>query len=196
MTRSFVPALVLLLFATSVSGQGFGKVEIFGGYSYVHTPSTSQGGPPVSTFFASANLSGWNGALEYKPIRWFGVVADFGGDYGTQQVTLGCEAIISCPPPPFNASAHVHSVLFGPKVSMGVGKFTPFVRGLVGVAHTNLTGSSSFSDTARSWAVGGGLDYRLVKGIAWRVQGDSLDTNFFGKMQKSFRLATGVVFNF
>lgn len=196
MIRSFVPAFAILLFATNVGAQGFDKVEIFGGYSYVRTPSTSQAGPPVGTSFSSANLSGWNGSLEYKPIRWFAAVADFGGAYGTQQVTLGCEVIIPCPPPPFNASAHVYSVLSGPQVSVSVAKITPFVRGLVGVAHISLTGESSFSDTARSWAIGGGLDYRLVRGIAWRVQGDSLNTNFFGKTQNTFRLSTGVVFHF
>ena len=73
---------------------------------------------------------------------------------------------------------------------------TPFVYGLVGVSHTSLTGPSNFSDTERSWAIGGGLDYRLLKGIAWRVQADSLHTDFFGKAQNNFRLSTGVVFLF
>ena len=195
-TRSIVPVLVLMTFATSLGAQELSKVDIFGGYSYVHIVSTSQGGPLLVTSFASANLSGWNGSLQYKPMRWLGVVADLGGSYGTQQVTLGCEVIIPCPPPPFNASARVHSVLFGPQVSISVAKVTPFVRGLVGVAHTSLTGSSNFSDTARSWAIGGGLDYRLLKAIAWRVQAGGLNTNSFGRTQNNFRLSTGVVFHF
>lgn len=196
MARSIAPLLVLLLFATSVGAQGFDKVDIFGGYSFVHTPSTSQAGVPLATSFASGNLNGWNGLLEYKPIRWLGAVADFGGSYGTQKVTLGCEVIIPCPPPPFNASAHMHSVLFGPQISMSVGRVTPFVRGLVGLAHTSLTDSSSFSDTTRSWAIGGGADFRLAKKIGWRFQADSLNTNFFGKTQTNFRLAAGLVFHF
>jgi hypothetical protein len=77
MTRTFVPALVLLLFATVVGAQEFSKVDIFGGYSYVRMVSTSQAGTPLASSFASANLNGWNGSLEYKPIRWFGAVADF-----------------------------------------------------------------------------------------------------------------------
>lgn len=199
MTRYIVPALVfLLLFATGASAQESSKVDIFGGYSYLRMVSTSQGGPVaiLATSFASASLNGWNGSLEYKPVRWLGALADFGGSYGTEQITLGCEAIITCPRPPFNASAHVHSVLFGPRVSVSIAKATPFVHGLVGIAHTTLTGSSNFSDTARSWAIGGGLDYRLRKGIAWRVQADDLNTGFFGKTQNNFRLSTGVVFHF
>lgn len=195
MAHSIVALLVLLPFATSVEAQEFGKVDIFGGYSFVHTPSTSQAGVPVAAFFTSSNLNGWNGSLEYKPIRWLGAVADFGGSYGTQQVTPGCEVITPCPPP-FNASAHIHSVLFGPRASLSVGKFRPFVHGLVGVAHASLTGSSNFSDTARSWAIGGGVDYRLAKGIGWRFQADDLNTNSFGKTQSNFRLSTGVAFHF
>jgi hypothetical protein len=196
MRRYVLPVLVLLLFATGSGAQEFSKVDIFGGYSYVRMVSTSQAGTPLATSFASANLNGWNGSLEYKPIRWFGAVADFGGSYGSQQVTLGCEVIIPCPPPPFRATAHVHSALFGPRLSVSIAKATAFVHGLVGVAHTSLTDPSNFSDTARSWAIGGGLDYRLLKGIAWRVQADGLHTDFFGKTQNNFRLSTGVAFHF
>lgn len=196
MMRFIVPVLALLLFASRASAQGFDKIEFFGGYSYVHMTATSQASFPLATSFASANLNGWNGSLEYKPIRWLGAVADFGGSYGTQQITLGCEVIIPCPPPPFNAGVHVHSILFGPRLSISVGKVTPFVHGLVGLAHTSLTGSSNFSDTARSWAIGGGLDYRLAKGIAWRVQADGLNSSFFGRNQSNFRLSTGVVLHF
>ena len=196
MRRYVVSVLVLLLFASGVGAQESSKVDIFGGYSYVRMVSTSQAGAPLATSFASANLNGWNGSLEYKPIRWLGAVADFGGSYGTQQVSLGCEVIIPCPPPPFRAAAHVHSALFGPRLSVSLAKATPFVHGLVGVAHTSLTGPSNFSDTALSWAIGGGLDYRLLNGIAWRVQADSLHTDFFGKAQNNFRLSTGVVFHF
>jgi hypothetical protein len=35
-----------------------------------------------------------------------------------------------------------------------------------------------------------------VKGLAWRVQVDDLNTSFFGKTQSNFRLATGVVLRF
>ena len=104
-----------MTFATSLGAQELSKVDIFGGYSYVHIVSTSQGGPLLVTSFASANLSGWNGSLQYKPIRWLGVVADLGGSYGTQQVTLGCEVIIPCPP--LNASARAHSVHIHPTVT-------------------------------------------------------------------------------
>jgi opacity protein-like surface antigen len=198
MTRSFLPVLALLLFAIGASAQEPAKVDLFGGYSYTHVPSTTLPPTPAGApSFASANLNGWNATVEYKPVRWLGAVADFGGSYGTQQVTPGCEVIIPCPPPSFNASARVYSVLFGPRVSVTVGKATPFVHGLVGLAHTRVSGSgSTFSDISHAWAIGGGLDYRLGKGVAWRFQADGLMTNLFAKTQSNFRLSTGIVLRF
>ena len=52
------------------------------------------------------------------------------------------------------------------------------------------------ADVIRFDQIGGGLDYRLVKGIAWRLQGDGLITGFYGKTQTNFRLSTGLVFRF
>jgi hypothetical protein len=196
MLRLLVPVLTVLLFATSVCAQESAKFDVFGGYSFAHAPSTTVSGPPLPTSIASGNLNGWNGSVEFKPFRWLGGVADFGGTYGTQQVTLGCEAIVPCPPPPFNASSHLHTALFGARLSASVGKATPFVQVLAGLAHTSLTGLSNLSDTSHAWAVGGGFDYHLVKGLAWRVQVDDLNTSFFGKTQSNFRLATGVVLRF
>lgn len=196
MLRRLVPVLAVLLFATRVCAQESAKFDVFGGYSFVHAPSTAISGFPVPTSIASGNLNGWNGSVEFKPFHWIGGVADFGGTYGTQQVTLGCEAINPCPPPPFNASSHLHTAMFGARLSTSFGRATPFAQVLAGLAHTSLSGSSNFSDTSRAWSVGGGLDYRLVKGIGCRFQLDDLNTGFFGKTQSNFRLSTGVVLRF
>src|SRR2546427_1785439 len=63
-------------------------------------------------------------------------------------------------------SASDHTFLFGPRVSVSVGKLKPFVHGLFGEARTKGNGSGlSISDTAFATALGGGVDYRLVRGI-------------------------------
>jgi len=64
---------------------------------------------------------------------------------------------------------------------------------LFGAAHASQTGSS---DTSFATAVGGGLDYRLIHGIAWRLQGDEVHTRFFGGGQDHFRFSTGIDFRF
>ncbi len=78
---------------------------------------------------------------------------------------------------------------------MPVGKFTPFGEFFVGLAHTS---SNGFSPTKTSWAtaLGGGLDYRLVRLLALRVEGDYVRTIFFSTSQNDIRISTGIVFRF
>jgi len=54
----------------------------------------------------------------------------------------------------------------------------------------------SASDTSFGTAIGGGLDYKLIKGVAWRFQGDALHTHLFGAGQNNLRLSTGLVLRF
>ncbi len=90
-----------------------------------------------------------------------------------------------------------YNFLFGPRVSFSVGKFTPFAHVLVGASHATDNGSGlSDSDTSLATAIGGGLDYKLIKGVGWRIQGDELHTRLFGSTQDHFRFSTGIVFRF
>lgn len=156
--------------------------NIFFGYSY------SRGEPPASS--QALNLNGWEGSLEGKFLPWIGVVADFGGQYGSvaQNACLGC---------PNLGDIRRYTVLFGPRVSVSVGKFTPFAHLLIGAAHVSASGDGS--DTSFATAIGGGLDYKLIKGLAWRIQGDDLHTRFAtpnGNGQDHLRLSTGIVLRF
>ena len=95
--------------------------------------------------------------------------------------------------------SYMLNVLFGPQVSVSVGKITPFAHILGGISHitvgsTSLTPSSS--DTSFGDAIGGGFDYKLIPTIAWRVQADLVQTRFFSNNQNNFRLATGIAFHF
>jgi hypothetical protein len=90
-----------------------------------------------------------------------------------------------------------HALLFGPRASLSIGRYTPFAELLLGFAHqSDVGGPISNSDTTFSSAVGGGLDYKLIKGVAWRLQGDSIHTHFFGNAQNDLRISTGIVFRF
>jgi len=162
---------------------GFGQVPTRGnaflGYSYASANLSFNG---------RTNLNGWNGSLEGKILPWVGIVADFSGLYGSQNVPII---------PPISVTTGVHSFVFGPRASLAVGKFTPFVHALFGASHVNeraLGFSGSDSSFATAW--GGGVDYRLVHGIGWRVQADMLQTRFFHDTQNNFRLSTGVVLHF
>lgn len=158
------------------------KANVFLGYSYMSADTNSS---------SRANLNGWNGSVEGKVLPWVGIVADLNGQYGSQSVTVGSVTV--------KPSQHYLNVLFGPQVSMSVGKIRPFFHLLGGVSHINVGStafSSSTSDTSFGDAIGGGVDYKLIPGLAWRVQADLVQTRFFSTSQKDFRLATGVVFHF
>jgi hypothetical protein len=119
------------------------------------------------------NLNGWTGALEGKVAPFLGIVADISGQYGS--------------------GVSQHNVLFGPRVSTSIGKIRPFAHVLIGVSHVSGGGDS---DTSFGDAIGGGVDYKLIKVIAWRFQGDLLQTRFFNDTQNDFRFSTGVVVHF
>jgi len=52
------------------------------------------------------------------------------------------------------------------------------------------------SDTSFAWALGAGLDYKIIRPIAWRFQGDYVETRFFGDTQNDVRLSTDIVVRF
>ncbi len=198
MRRLILAGFAFLLFAATAHAQLPTKGDAYFGYSYLRTGAVSLNVPSIfaSQSVAPSNLNGWNGSVEFKLLPWVGGVADFGGNYGTERVVPFCGMNIPCVAP-FNVSGSVHSFLVGPRVAVSVGKVTPFVHGLIGGARTSASKSGfSVSDTSFSSAVGGGLDYRLVRGIAWRVQADDLRTSFFSGTQHNFRFSTGLVLHF
>jgi len=167
--------------------------NIFVGYSYsggdVNAPRVGTTAGPS----AGANLNGWEGSLEGKFLPWVGIVADLSGHYGSHDLPV----CTNCNIVPISFSVKRYTFLFGPRVSVSVGKFTPFAHALIGAGHVRDEGAGiSTSDTSLATAIGGGLDYKLIKGIAWRVQGDEVHTQFFGHGQDHFRFSTGIVFRF
>jgi len=180
----------LLLFAGLAGAQVPTSGNVFFGYSYYNTDISSTG---------RANSNGWEASVEGKIIPWVGIVADFDNHYGSQNFS-GCGE----PPPQlgagvcpggFNASVTEYNFLFGPRVSFSVGRFRPFAEALFGGAHVNVN-SGVGSDISFATALGGGLDYKIIKPVAWRFQGDYVQTRFFGATQNNVRLSTGIVLRF
>jgi len=172
-------AFILSVFTVLVSSFSAGqdsnsKVQVFGGYSLLHTNNNGLNGPTLDSFFGTptgifstpSNFSGWDTQLQFNANRTLGIVADLGGNYGNLFTASSSSGIAGLP------TAHSHSFLFGPVVSAHVRKTTPFVHALFGVnrltssSTTSITGLSitslpSVSDSAFAMALGGGLDYNL-----------------------------------
>jgi len=172
--------------------------NIFFGYSYSQGQAfTGSTVPILLTPKADISMNGWEGSLEGKFLPWIGVVADFDWHYGGSALTQACEAQPGCVPKPFRLNASRHTVLFGPRASITWGRYTPFAEVLIGLAHqTDTGGGISNSQNTFASALGGGLDYTLLKGIAWRGQIDSIHTGFFNGGQNNLRVSTGIVFRF
>jgi hypothetical protein len=182
---------VVLLFASLASAQVPGG-NVFFGYSY-YSEDLSSIGQVDTGGWGRANTNGWEASLEGKVIPFLGFVADFDSHYGSQNLDIVCPAGPSCPT--VSANITEHNFLFGPRVSFSAGKFRPFVEGLFGGAHINI-GDGVGSNTSFATALGGGLDYKIFKPLAWRFQGDYVQTRFFGATQNNVRLSTGIVFRF
>ena len=176
---------VVLLFAGAASAQDDSKVEAFGGYSFAR----------LSTDGYGVNLNGGSASVAYNLNSYLGVVGDFGGYHGGADFGNG----------------DLYTYLFGPKVSMHTGKFTPYAQALFGGAHVtgqqeeectgvvrNVTGcGGNLSENSFSMAIGGGADYNLTPHLGVRlVQAEYFMTDFYSRRENGVRISTGITFRF
>jgi opacity protein-like surface antigen len=186
-----ITAVVFTLFLLATVGYAqvpSGNAYI--GYSYMSADLLSSG---------RTNLNGWNGSLEGKVLPFIGIVADFSGNYGSAGIAPNpdCSGFVSGPCAGLSANTKLYSYLFGPRVSVTVGKIRPFAEALFGAGHITASASGySNSDTSFAYAVGGGIDYHLIPLISWRLEGDLLQTRFFSNTQNNIRISTGIVVHF
>ncbi|MFZ0214235.1 MAG: outer membrane beta-barrel protein [Candidatus Acidiferrales bacterium] len=180
----FFGLLSLLAFFTFPALAQGPSVDVFGGYEYLHWGLSS----------GHLNMNGGEGAATLNLIPWLGLTADISGEYNNNGA---------------NGTTHLYTYLFGPTVyPLGHHKFTPFVHGLAGYGHVNvdIPGAGTLTDSGFTYALGAGLDWKLIPHISLRlVQGDYEQTRFFSGIlsgagfsgtQKSTRIATGVVIHF
>ena len=179
--RRFVFMFVLFSLAGVARAQIPTSGNIYLGYSYYNTDVTGNRG----------SLNGWEGSLEGKLFPFLGIVADFSGDYGSLNFPEVC---VGVPCSSASTSAHILDVLFGPRVSFSVGKFRPFAEVEIGASHATTNGFGS--DSSFATAVGGGLDYKLIKLVAWRIQGDYIHSSLFNSSQGNARISTGIAVHF
>jgi opacity protein-like surface antigen len=182
-------SIALFLFASLASAQIPASGNIFVGYSYENASSSV-----MNLNLSRPNLQGWEASLEGKVAPWIGIVTDFSGHYGSQ-------TFVELPggpgPVTIKVTGHELEVMFGPRVSVPIGKYTPFGEAMVGIAHINTGGTfPGPSNTSLATALGGGIDYRLVKLVALRLEGNYITTRFFNTTQNNIRLSTGVVLRF
>jgi len=173
-------AFFLPVFSPAVSAQT--KGDLYLGFSFVSSdPTFSSGGGDLSSGSAGrASLNGWDASASVRLLPWIRAVADVGAGYGTVPVVfsgiLGSQKL--------NANTNLHTYLFGPRASIPVGRVTPFGHALFGYAHQGIAADAFVPNVGQhegafAFDLGGGLDFRLVSRVAWRVQADYLQTKLF-----------------
>lgn len=174
--RTVVLLIVLLgLFPLLVMAQETPKAEVFGGYQFTRTNIIGTG----------LNFNGWNASVTGNVNKWFGVAADFSGNYHSET----------------GGSLKVYSYTFGPVVSLNhEGTLNPFVHALFGGAHANLSvsGAGSAGTNGFTMMMGGGADAKISPRLAVRLfQADWVYYHFEGVGEsKNVRVSTGLVFRF
>jgi hypothetical protein len=186
MKKFFVIAFAFGLLSLPLIAQD--KVEVFGGYQYLHIGTNTSAG-----INSGQGFNGWNAAAAYNFNKNLGVEGDFSGTY----------AKVS------GVSFHIYTYTGGPVVSMNTGKIKPFAHVLFGGAQ--LTGSAqgaSVTFNGFTTMVGGGVDAKVNKVLAIRLaQFDWLYYHFGSKTiagttvpsfsgSNNVRISTGVVLRF
>lgn len=183
-SNGMVHAWRLLAVALLVIGMrqpAFGQspaVEVFVGFS--HLPADGDDYPREASQGVQASVAGnFN--------RWFGVVADFGAQFGSSS-DLGPRA------PGIVAHTKVYQYLAGPCFTARTEKFDVFVQALAGGA-TGRSGIVGFSDSGLTFGGGGGVAFRLGDRGAIRAQLDLLGS-FVDILEDNVRLGVGVAMRF
>jgi opacity protein-like surface antigen len=185
MKGSAVVVLLLAVLACALPAKAQNDASMFeayGGYDYVRYNAT----PNISGVPPSESVSGNGGSaqLDYNVTNWLGLVADFSG-YAVARQGLG--------------TTHQVSYLFGPRVSLRRGRFTPFAQVLLGRVWAE-DGVTFGSVTAFGMTAGGGVDVSVSRHIAIRpVQAEYFLTTFpdgNNNRQNNFRFSAGIIFRF
>jgi len=215
----------------SVGQDSTSKVQIFGGYSLLHLDTGGLNSTTLDTAFFSTglgvapNLNGWEAQIQYNVKPMLGIVADFGGNYGSLFTASSGSGITGLP------STSSYSFLFGPAVQTHRGRLTPFAHALFGVNRLSdsislfavpvsnssiafAPSNSTYTDTAFAMALGGGIDYNISSRFGLRLAqldylytGQNMNTfannsfsvnSFVGLAthENNLRFSTGIIFRF
>lgn len=186
------------------------RLELFGGYSSLHTDFVGRSSPfpLLLSVIANDRMHGWNASVSLNVTGWMGLVADFSGHYGSSFDTF--DLITS--PNVERASPHFYSYLFGPRVSLRKhSRITPFGQSLFGavrakIGSRGIDGAGERSDTGFGLSLGGGIDVKISDWLAIRpVQAEYLQSRTFDERdfppnglppQHNMRISSGLVFRF
>ena len=181
--RKFVCLLGLVfLVSLSAAAQDVPKVDLFAGYSYVHT------GPGISA--PSFNANGGVGSVALNLTNWGALVVEVGGIHAS--VINGTDV-----------DATALTYMAGPKITLfHRSKLSPFAQALFGFTNTNPGfNQTTLNHNTFAMSPGVGLDWNATRHFGIRLgQLDYLLTRIPTSTNQvnwnNFRYSAGVVFRF
>jgi opacity protein-like surface antigen len=198
-THLLIGALLSLLLCGAYStAQDYPKLEIFGGYSFLHADTGNTGIP-------NQVPEGFAADATYYFFRFLGGTAEFQyhkKDYGDGIPNNSENCLTIC------GTVSFYNFHAGPRFKARIGKVEPFAEALLGVTHGNFDPNGGLvpdpSDNVFSTKIGAGLDYVLTRHWAVRfAEADFYYTKFkpTGSFdpngqdhQNNFTLSTGIVY--
>ncbi|HEV2699778.1 MAG TPA: outer membrane beta-barrel protein, partial [Terriglobales bacterium] len=137
--------------------------------------------------------------------KWFGVVVDVGGGYGTNNIDLGTLGGINAKA---RTKLRIYSFTVGPQFTLRLSsRVQPFGRVLLGgawarnsanILENNVPQFAEVKLKDEGFAYGGGVgaDFFFSRRVGLRVAADYLRTPFFDDSQNNLRGTAAVVFRF
>jgi hypothetical protein len=160
--RRFIALATLVIAASTLAvAQNGSKLDVFGGFSVLNTDSPNSSGR--DSFY------GWQASATGYLKPWFGLVADFGGQYKTYN------AVPNPPGGVTSVDVSSYEYLFGPQVDFRAKVVTLFAHFLAGGIHQNAGiavfpgGALDVSANGFSMGIGGGMDVNVSRHFAIRV---------------------------
>lgn len=185
MRKRILMTLAMSLLSVPAMAQYDYAGEVFAGYSLLNVK-------PGEGADNAWLKRGWNGSVTGWVNDWFGMTADFTGNYGKIEVPANAVGVTE-------VDGKQHGFLAGPSLRFQRReKFTSSFRVLFGGARaTVLADSAALHSTQFAYALGGAFDYNITDRIAWRIiQPNAYFTSFGNHTQKNFRVSTGLVIRF
>jgi len=185
-----VGILIFGLCLAAVAADDTPKVEVYGGFSFLHIDDNGLNAP-------KRNFAGWDTEFQYNITKLLGITADIGGNYGRIEPNV--------------PNSHSYNYVFGPTFSFRREHVTMFAHTLFGentisdniIPNPNCGPFCSTTDSAFAMTWGGGLDVKLTQRFALRLgQLDWLYTRhnlvpLRGKnFQNNIRYTGGITINF
>lgn len=189
----FLAFVTVIWIPPKSSAQILNKIEASGGWAHVT---------------GNFGLDGYNVGIA----GWFNprvaVAFDYDGVYDTSTVGIFQLTNVGL----ISSHSHLQDFLFGPRIyfpgvikttKLKAGKrLTPFAEAQFGVSHLHSSvsqvnvGAQSASDTAFSWMLGAGADYRLNPRWLARLKLDFLRTHLADQGQSRLRLCVEAAYTF